>query len=235
MRNNICLVLPVYNEESTIADTLIAFSESFKRIGVEIEFIISEDGSSDNSVEIIQTLSKSMNINLLSSKEKGNYNSAVLKGLSNANKEIIAFVDSDGQYDPKDLIKMINLLEKNKFVAGYRNPRVDTKFRIIISLSFKFLYYFLFKIKLKDPSCSYFVGYKDDVNQIINKYRFGYLPEGFWWEFYARAKSLNIEILQVDINHRKRAAGNTVVYRPTKLPRIVIEHLIGLFKLKKLL
>ena len=93
-----------------------------------------------------------MNINLFSSKKKGNYNSAVIKGLSNAKKEIIAFVDSDGQYDPKDLIEILKILEKNKFVAGYRNPRVDTKFRILISLSFKFLYYFLFKIKLKDPS-----------------------------------------------------------------------------------
>lgn len=233
MRNNICLVLPVYNEESTIADTLIAFSESFKRIGVEIEFVISEDGSSDNSVEIIQTLSKSMNINLLSSKEKGDYNSAVLKGLSNANKEIIAFVDSDGQYDPKDLIKMINLLEKNKFVAGYRNPRVDTKFRIIISLSFKFLYYFLFKIKLKDPSCSYFVGYKDDVNQIINKYRFGYLPEGFWWEFYACCKHSSIEIIEHPVKHFKRNFGNTVVFKLKYLPKIGYVNIKGLFRLKK--
>ena len=70
MKSNICLVLPVYNEENTIADTLISFNESFKDIGLEIEFIISEDGSSDNSVKIIKTLSKSMNITLLSSEKK---------------------------------------------------------------------------------------------------------------------------------------------------------------------
>lgn len=233
MKNNICLVLPVYNEESTIADTLIAFNESFKRVGVEIEFIISEDGSSDNSVEIIQTLSKTMNINLLSAKEKGNYNSAVLKGLSNAKKEIIAFVDSDGQYDPNDLIEMIDLLEKNKFVAGYRNPRVDTKFRRLISFSFKFLYYILFKIKLNDPSCSYFVGYKDNVDQIINKYKFGYLPEGFWWEFYACCNNSSIEIIEHPVKHFKRNFGNTVVFKLKYLPKIGYVNIKGLFRLKK--
>lgn len=235
MKSNICLVLPVYNEENTIADTLIAFNESFKDIGVEIEFIISEDGSSDNSVEIIKTLSKSMNITLLSSEKKGNYNSAVLKGLSNAKKEIIAFVDSDGQYDPKDLIKMIGLLKKNRFIAGYRNPRVDTKFRKFISLSFKTIYYYLFKIKLIDPSCSYFVGYKDNVHEIITKYKFGHLPEGFWWEFYACCKDSSIEIIEHPVQHFKRNFGNTVVFKFKYLPKIGYVNIKGLFKLKKYL
>ena len=70
MKNNVCLVLPVYNEENTIAHTLIAFHEKFKKNGIEVEFVISEDGSSDNSVEIIQSLSKNMNINLFSSKKR---------------------------------------------------------------------------------------------------------------------------------------------------------------------
>ena len=235
MKNNICLVLPVYNKENTIAHTLISFNERFKKNGIEVEFIISEDGSSDNSVEIIQSLSKSMNITLLSSETKGNYNSAVVKGLNNAKREIIAFVDSDGQYDPEDLIKMISLLEKDKFVAGYRNPRVDTKFRILISFLFKLIYYFLFRIKLRDPSCSYFVGYQSNVNQVINKYKFGHLPEGFWWEFYACCKNSSIEIIEHPVKHFKRNYGNTVVFKLKFLPKIGYVNIKGLFKLKKYL
>ena len=40
-------------------------------------------------------------------------------GLSKAQEEIVAFVDSDGQYDPKDLIKMFNELKYGSFVLGY--------------------------------------------------------------------------------------------------------------------
>jgi hypothetical protein len=105
----------------------------------------------------------------------------------------------------------------------------------MMSASFKFVYELLFNTNLKDPSCPYFVTSSQNLAKILNTPSLGILKQGFWWEFYARAKSLDIENIQVDINHRKRAAGNTVVYRPTKLPRIVIEHLIGLFQLKKLL
>ena len=50
-------------------------------------------------------------------------------GLSKAQEEIVAFVDSDGQYDPKDLIKMFNELKYGSFVLGYRSPRADNIFR----------------------------------------------------------------------------------------------------------
>jgi hypothetical protein len=61
----------------------------------------------------------------------------------------------------------------------------------------------------------------------------GILKQGFWWEFLARAVAANLCIVETPVRHRVRARGVTQVYRPTKVPRIAIEHLIGLYRLRQ--
>ena len=233
MDKNIQIVTPVYNEEKNIEFTITSFFKELTNFGFNLEFIISEDGSSDNSVKIIKDLSKKYKIKLFSSKERKNYTDSVLFGLSKAQEEIVAFVDSDGQYHPKDLIKMFNELKYGSFVLGYRSPRADNIFRKSISSSFRILYKYLLKLDLSDPSSGYFIGYKKDLDRVLEDFNFGYLKEGFWWEFYARAHYLGIKIIEKPVKHFDRRYGNTVVFQFKKLPKIAYKNLIGLFKLRK--
>ena len=106
MMEKIQIVTPVYNEEKNIYATIENFFKEYANNKFEISFIISEDGSTDNSINIINKLKKIYDIKLLSSPERKNYTDAVLIGLREANSNIISFVDSDGQYDPKDLKRL---------------------------------------------------------------------------------------------------------------------------------
>ena len=120
MMEKIQIVTPVYNEEKNIYTTIENFFKEYANNKFEISFIISEDGSTDNSINIINKLKKTYDIKLLSSPERKNYTDAVLIGLREANSNIISFVDSDGQYDPKDLKRLYDNLEPGKIVVGYR-------------------------------------------------------------------------------------------------------------------
>ena len=231
----ITLVTPVHNEGESIYATIEEFFNFYKASEIDVNFIISEDGSSDNSVEQIKLLQDNFSVKLISEPMRKGYSKAVIDGLKMVESDVVSFIDSDGQCDPADLVKLLEKFDGNNLVIGNRANRNDSTVRKMMSASFKFVYELLFNTNLKDPSCPYFVTSSQNLAEILNTPSLGILKQGFWWEFYARAKSLDIENIQVDINHRKRAAGNTVVYRPTKLPRIVIEHLIGLFQLKKLL
>ena len=231
----ITLVTPVHNEGESIYATIEEFFNFYKNSEIDVNFIISEDGSSDNSVEQIKLLQENFSVKLISEPMRKGYSKAVIDGLKMVESDVVSFIDSDGQCDPADLVKLLEKFDGNNLVIGNRANRNDSTVRKMMSASFKFVYELLFNTNLKDPSCPYFVTSSQNLAKILNTPSLGILKQGFWWEFYARAKSLDIENIQVDINHRKRAAGNTVVYRPTKLPRIVIEHLIGLFQLKKLL
>ena len=234
MMEKIQIVTPVYNEEK-IYTTIENFFKEYSNNKFEISFIISEDGSTDNSINIINELKKIYDIKLLSSPERKNYTDAVLIGLREANSNIISFVDSDGQYDPKDLKRLYDNLEPGKIVVGYRYPRVDNIFRLFISGSFKRLYQFLLKIELKDPSCGYFMAYKEDIESIINTDAVGLIKEGFWWEFYAWCIKRNLEIVEIPIKHFNRKYDNTVVFKLKKIPGIAYRNIVGLFKLKNLL
>ena len=140
MVKEIQIVTPVYNEEKNIHTTIENFFTEYENSNFKISFIVSEDGSTDSSIQIINNLKQTYDITLLSSPERKNYTDAVLLGLRETTSEIISFVDSDGQYDAKDLVRLYEKLEPGKVVIGYRYPRVDNIFRLFISGSFKKLY-----------------------------------------------------------------------------------------------
>ena len=235
MKKYIQIITPVYNEEKNIYSTIKDFFTEYENSELSISFIISEDGSTDDSIKIIQDLKKTYDIKLISSPIRKNYTDAVLIGLRDATSDIISFVDSDGQYDPKDLRKLFQKLQPGKVIVGYRYPRVDNIFRLLISGSFKKLYKSLLKIDLQDPSCGYFMAYRSDIEEIINKKEIGFIKEGFWWEFYAWCIKKNLEIVEVPIKHFNRKYDNTVVFRPRKIPGIAYRNIKGLIELKKVL
>jgi pyruvate carboxylase len=67
------------------------------------------------------------------------------------------------------------------------------------------------------------------IDKIVPKV--GLLSEGFQWEFVARALKAGIKIGEVPLNHRLRASGDTVVYKPARIPGIAWRNGIGLLRI----
>ena len=235
MKKNIEIVTPVHNEGASIYSTLDEYSTFLKNVDIDIKFVISEDGSTDDTLNEIEKFGLKTDIKLITSKNRKGYSKAVIDGLKETSSDIVCFIDSDGQCDPKDLLKLLEKFNGNNLVIGNRKPRSDNSFRLFISFIFKIFYVYLTKVKLSDPSCLYFISSRKNIEKILDTENIGILKQGFWWEFYARATYLNIDILEVTVNHRKRKSGSTVVFKTTKLPRIAIDHIFSLFKLSKIL
>lgn len=229
------IVSPVHNEGESIRKTLKEFYDFYENSNFEMNFIISEDGSTDNTLSEINYVKKTHNLMLISEETRKGYSKAVIDGLKKVEHNVVSFIDSDGQCDPADFERLYSEFNGNNLVIGYRNPRNDSNFRKFISYLFKVFYINIFKIKLIDPSCPYFVTSKKNINKILSTKEIGILEQGFWWEFYARAIYLGVEIIEVPINHRNRSGGKTVVYKFNKLPKIAFTHLKNLFKLKKII
>jgi glycosyltransferase involved in cell wall biosynthesis len=230
----VSIILPAHNEGKSIYQTLNEIqqkiSEDFK---FEYEIFVSEDGSSDNTREEVLRIARSSKIKIHLSPQIGRlgYSSAILRAINLVNSEILLFMDSDGQYEPSEIPNLLTNLELGRIVVGYRNPRVDSKLRIVYSKAFKVVFFILFSLKLKDPSSPFIAAYKSDIG-FLDKVQF-HLAYGFWWEFQARINRKNIKITELPVVHRNRIEGETQVYTLKKLPRIVTTHLIGLFQLKK--
>jgi len=232
MPTRIEVVLPAHNEGDAIEGTLREFHRvATEQNDVELNFIVCEDGSTDNTVEVIRRVAEELPIQLITYNERKGYSQAVIDGFKNSTADYIGFIDSDGQCDPNDFHALWARRDSAGLVIGYRNPRNDNIIRKLMSWAFGMVYKRLFPVRLKDPSSPYLLISRSALNLTMQG-NLGILAQGFWWEFYARAVAAGVSITQVPIHHRIRAAGETVVYRPTKIPRIAAEHLRGLWKLR---
>ena len=230
MSKKLQVLLPVYNEGLSIKKTLFDIYDALKN-EIEFEFIISEDGSTDDTKEILYKLKDELPIILISEDRRKYYSVAVLDGIKKASSEFLLIMDSDGQCDPKEIISFWNGRKDSDLICGYRSPRHDFAYRKFISKIFYLVYNILFKVPLRDPSFAFvFMNKKSYTN--LNNFN-PYLPDGFFWEFNARANKLNLSFNEIKINHRKRSSGDTKIYTLSKLPKVAYNNFIGLLKLKK--
>ena len=226
------IVLPAHNEADSIGATLREFHEVAQAGGLTVRFIVSEDGSSDATVAIVRALAATLPITLLTEARRKGYSRAVTDGLRTSTADLVVCVDADGQCDPRDLIRLHDALDGHDLVVGRRVHRADHWSRRLMSRAFRVAFSMLFSVSLRDPSSPYLLIRRPALERVLATDP-GILPQGFWWEFYARAAHLGLTLAEVPVAHRARSAGRTQVYLPTKIPRIALVHLIGLIRLRR--
>jgi glycosyltransferase involved in cell wall biosynthesis len=230
---SIDIVLPAHNEGPSIKGTLTEFYDVVgQRRGLPIRFIVCEDGSTDNTVEVVEELSKKLPIHLITSTERKGYSRAVLDGLRQASAPLVGFIDSDGQCDPTDFFALYEAVDEVDLAIGYRSPRRDPMYRKLMSGAFKMVYEGLFPVRLDDPSCPFLVIRRSALDDVLAGQP-GLLREGFWWEFNARAHAAGLTVRQLPVTHRVRTDGTTKVYSLRRTPSIAAKHLKALVELRR--
>jgi len=229
MSNSLQILMPAHNEGKNIKNHLTKVNNILKK-KIKFSFLICEDGSSDNTLDILKKLKKKFKIRILSKKEKQGYSTAVMSGIKIANADYLLIMDSDGQCDPRQILKFWNARKKADLVVGYRIKRKDFLYRKFFSDFAKFVYGFFFNVKLKDPSFAFSLIRKDVYKSLQNFTPS--MPEGFFWEYNARAIYKGYKILEIGIEHKKRKYGDTQIFHVWRLPKIALINFIGLLRVK---
>jgi len=228
------VIFPIFNEQETIKETLLEWRDTLDKLQINYEIILAEDGSTDNTKDILIDLlinNRDLFVSNIEDKKRG-YANAIRSSVKIAKGKYILNVDSDGQCDPKDFInfwKKRSHLE-NSIIIGHRYNRKDSLQRLLMSKFFLILHRVLFFSRVKDPSCPYILS-KNEFFVTINPY-LKFMVEGFWWGFVAICLKKNIQIYQVKINHRLRLSGQTNVFHLNKIPSIALRNIYGLIKLR---
>ena len=229
MSNSLQILMPAYNEGKNIEDHITKVNNILKK-KIKFSFLICEDGSSDNTLEILKKLRKKFKIQILSKKEKQGYSTAVMSGIKKANANYLLIMDSDGQCDPRQIFKFWNARKKADLVIGYRIKRRDFLYRKFFSDFAKLVYGLFFNVKLKDPSFAFSL-IRKDVYKSLQNFNPS-MPEGFFWEYNARAIYKGYKILEIGIDHKKRKYGDTQIFYFWRLPKIALINFMGLLRVK---
>ena len=104
------IIVPAYNEGKTIL-TVLQKLNNLKKFYQNIQIIVINDGSKDNSLEILES-NKSLFDTLINNPTNRGKGNAVKKGLEVADGDYITFQDADLEYDPEDFKKFLNLIDK---------------------------------------------------------------------------------------------------------------------------
>jgi|SRR3989339_1021625 len=111
----VSLVIPVYNEASTLKALLKKIDASKEDyIG---EIIVVDDASVDESREVIEKYP----VKLIKHPYNKGYGAALKTGIRNAENENILIMDADGQHNPEDIKTLVNFIDEYDMVVGARS------------------------------------------------------------------------------------------------------------------
>ena len=100
------IIIPAYNEEEAIGQTLEKLVEL--KVHEDHEIIVVDDGSSDSTAEIAAAYP----VRLLRHHVNKGYGASLKTGIRKAEKDIVLFMDSDGQHDPADISRILEKLDE---------------------------------------------------------------------------------------------------------------------------
>lgn len=222
------VLLPVHNEAESIEATI---REIYRELSaqVRIQFILCEDGSVDDTKQVLRRVAREIPAKLLLSDERKGYSRAVRDGMLEADAPYLLCLDSDGQCDPRDFHRFWEARKNSDVVIGWRVSRADNWVRKAMSRTFYAVWKALYHCAIHDPSCPFMLARRGVIAVLATQ--MGAMQQGFWWEFMARVHRLGFTIAEFPVHHRDRAAGVTQVYRLQKLPGIGYRHFVALFRI----
>jgi glycosyltransferase involved in cell wall biosynthesis len=172
-----------------------------KREGYDFEIIVVDDGSSDNTVNVLKTLSP---VRVVELRRNFGQTAAMDAGIKAATKDLIVTMDGDRQNDPNDIPMLIDRLyaERLDVISGWRKDRKDPFAKNFVSRGANFLRKILINDGIHDSGCSLKVYKRDAFNGVTlygEMHRF--IP--------AILKIKGYRVGEAVVSHRARTAGET--------------------------
>ncbi len=201
----ISIIIPVFNESESIGYLLDEVLHVMQNNNLNCELIVVNDGSHDNTSNILDELTlKIKELSIISLRKNYGQTAAMAAGFDNSSGEIIITLDGDLQNDPNDIPKLISHIDEGyDLICGWRYDRKDKLInRRIPSKIANKLIANVTGLKLHDYGCSLKAFKKeivDDIKLYGELHRF--LP--------VLANIEGAKIKEIKVNHRSRKYGSS--------------------------
>jgi len=168
----VSLIIPAYNEEKAIAESLENISSFMKSNFSDYEIIVVNDASTDKTAEEVL---KFKDIILLSHPYNKGNGASVRTGIRKASKEFVVMMDADGQHNINDITGIADLLGTYDCVVGARTDSSEGSFhRNAANIFYNYLASYVTNLKIEDLTS----GYRGFRTSVIKKFLYMF-PNGF--------------------------------------------------------
>lgn len=203
---NLSIVIPVYNEHANLPMLFEAIYATMKNINQSWEAVFVDDGSRDNSLEILQSYAQKdpEHIRVVSFRRNFGQTAAIAAGIDYSAGDIIVLLDADMQNDPADIPLLLAKLDEGyDLVSGWRINRKDNALtRNFPSMVANKIISWVTGVHLHDYGCT-LKAYRREALE-------GFRLYGEMHRFIpVYASSVGAKITEMPVNHHPRRFGKT--------------------------
>jgi len=217
---DLSVVLPVYNEAGSLPGLIPELTAVLDQLGRSYEIVAVDDGSSDDSVAVLRRLQEQEpRLRIVQFRRNFGQTAAFAAGFDYARGAIIITMDADGQNDPADIPRLLEVMEEGDYdlVSGWRQNRKEPFLtRKLPSMIANWLIASASDVRLHDRGCSLKAFRRDLVKQIHlygELHRF--IPEV--------ASLIGARVAEVPVNDRPRKAGRSKYNAFSRTPRVILD------------
>ena len=147
---------PAYHDWGTIASQVLLVSRVLRELTDDWEVIVVDDGSVDQTAEVLQELGKICpNLRIVTHPRNRGYGGALRSGFAAATKEWVFYTDGDAQYDVRELRLLWEARKGVDLVNGFKIARSDPSHRIVVGSLYHWLVKIAFGLEAKDVDCDF--------------------------------------------------------------------------------
>lgn len=171
--DSISIIVPAYNEEKRIGNSLERLSSFFKNLETEHEIIVVDDGSSDKTAAVVKRWSGKYPAIKLHTIQHGGKGVALKKGFDLAKNDVIVFMDADCSSDPMEIPRFLLYLKNFDVVIGSRSFKRSILLlpppfrRIVVGEVFNFIVSIIFQLGIYDTLCGFKIFRKKVIKDIL--------------------------------------------------------------------
>jgi dolichol-phosphate mannosyltransferase len=216
------IVAPVFNEEGCISEVIdlwvLELEDGIHRsLWNTYEIVLCDDGSTDDTLQLIEEKIKdNPSIKIVRNEVNSGAGISLSRAIANTTCRHIVLMDSDGQFDPKQISSMYQKLSTWDVVCGVRAKSSSFSHSIASRLSTKYANY-LSKSNVKDFNCQFKIVPGDFLRTVqLRSVRMNYSGEITW-----QILKSNLSVIWIDVDHKERLTGKS----KTKLLRDGISRL----------
>ena len=208
---------PAYNDSGTIASLVITALRTARTLTPDHEVIVINDGSADNTAEILDELARTYpEVRVVHHEKNRGYGGALRSGFATATRELIFYTDGDAQYDPGELsVLWAKMTPDTDLVNGYKISRADPLHRIVIGRVYHYIVSTLFGLKLRDVDCDFRLMRRTIFDRINLVKTSGIICV----EMMKKIQDAGFHIVEVPVHHYHRAFGKSQFFNYRRLFR----------------
>jgi dolichol-phosphate mannosyltransferase len=196
--SDVSVVVPVYNEEESVAMLQRELADALT--GLDYEIIFVDDGSQDETVARIAPNPRSR---VLHFEKNAGQSAAIFAGLQAVRSEVAVLIDGDLQNDPADIPRLLAEISRGAdLVCGYRARRKDTLLKRITSRVANFVRSRFTRDGVRDTGCTLKAMRRDCIGAVVPfKGMHRFIP--------ALVKGAGYRLVEIPVNHRPRRFGQS--------------------------